>query len=127
MMKPLIEVVGLSALVAVVSFFASGSYLAADETPAAKAVSEEAAQKGEPIKQASGKVAAVDLEKKIVSVKKGPLALQENYLIDRQTSITRDNEGLSLRELKPGVMVKIEYVIKEGQNVARSITTATGQ
>ena len=75
----------------------------------------------------SGKVASVDLFRRMLTVEsKGLLspAQTKTFVVSGETEISdrEGRQGLRLNDLSPGAQVKIEYAVEGSKNMARSIT-----
>jgi len=75
----------------------------------------------------SGKVASVDLFRRMLTVESKGLfspAQTKTFVVSGETEISgrEGQQPLRLNELHPGAQVKIEYAVEGSKNVARSIT-----
>ncbi|MBI3332974.1 MAG: hypothetical protein HYZ93_02650 [Candidatus Omnitrophica bacterium] len=127
-MKRATGVLGMLVLLAAVGLCFSGASLAADEAKQPKQQQESSAliglPKEEPVKATSGRIASVDPQERLVTVKKGLLPfVSTKFFVDWRTSIMGEGgQRLSLGDLKAGDPVKVEYAMREGKYTARTIS-----
>ena len=82
---------------------------------------------GEPIKsfEASGRIVAFDPQQKLVTfepVSKGEASQRIMFSVDEQSAVSRGGVALKTDDLQPSEEdVRIEYIMKDGSPVARSI------
>lgn len=71
---------------------------------------------------ASGKIASVDPQQKIIRLKTGFLTTQK-FVVENDTKITTNGQQpLDLEQIQPGAEATIQYLNQDGQQVAQAIT-----
>jgi hypothetical protein len=82
------------------------------------------------LQRAEGKIAAIDPQRNALKLQApaggglpgaSPEAQATTFMVDEQTAISKGPQKLTLRDLKVGDAVKVEYASEGGKNVARSI------
>lgn len=89
------------------------------------------AQLTQGLMRASGKIAVVDLQQRLLRLESEPGARQPGtpaaiqptlFVIDEQTQIAGSGQPAKLPELAVGAQVTVEYIAQAGRNLARLIT-----
>lgn len=71
-----------------------------------------------------GKVLSIDADKRMLTVIRDKAESIMLHTVDA-TTVKRNGETISLREVQPDQPVMVEYTTEEGKHIARSITVET--
>jgi hypothetical protein len=74
-----------------------------------------------PSLMASGKIASIDPQQKVLKLKTGLFTTRE-FMIEAETKISDGQQTIALEQLQPGAKAKVEYVQEGDKRVAQSVT-----